>query len=163
VWKSARLNQFESDHFFARLLELRQNPIRGSFDSDHLRHIHKYVYQTYTTGPENSARFRSPRATPFSPDELQKLFHQLAGEQYLRGKDSTGLWQRAAHHLGEINALHRYREGNNRVVESKASVTCRWQGFQTRGRFSAKPQAAAAIAAIMSPELATLSARGSGP
>jgi cell filamentation protein len=40
-----RLNQFESDHFFARLLELHENPIRGSFDSDHLRHIHKYVIQ----------------------------------------------------------------------------------------------------------------------
>jgi len=44
-WKSARLNQFESDHFFARLLELQENPIRGSFDSAHLRHIHKYVFQ----------------------------------------------------------------------------------------------------------------------
>ena len=38
-----RLNQFESDHFFARLLELHENPIHGSFDSDHLRH--KYVFQ----------------------------------------------------------------------------------------------------------------------
>jgi hypothetical protein len=40
-----RLNQFESDHFFARLLELHENPIRGSFDSDHLRHIHHYLFQ----------------------------------------------------------------------------------------------------------------------
>ncbi len=87
----------------------------------------------------------------------------FADKQYLLGKDSKGFCQRAAHHLGEINALHRCREGNNSVVEIKAIVTCRWQGFQARGRFSAKPQAAAAIAAIISPELATLSARGSGP
>jgi hypothetical protein len=40
-----RLSQFESDHFFARLLELHENPIRGSFDSDHLRHIHRYLFQ----------------------------------------------------------------------------------------------------------------------
>jgi hypothetical protein len=40
-----RLNQFESDHLFARLLELHPSPIRGSFDSDHLKHIHKYVFQ----------------------------------------------------------------------------------------------------------------------
>ena len=40
-----RLNQFESDHFFARLVELHESPMRGSFDSDHLRHIHKYVFQ----------------------------------------------------------------------------------------------------------------------
>jgi fido (protein-threonine AMPylation protein) len=44
--------------------------------------------------------------------ELQKLFHQLAGEQYLRGNDSKGFCQRAAHYLGEINALHPFREGN---------------------------------------------------
>ena len=37
-----RLNQFESDHFFARLLELHENPIRGSFDSDHLRQFETY-------------------------------------------------------------------------------------------------------------------------
>ena len=42
---ASRLSQFESDHFFARLLELHENPIRGSLDSDHLRHIHKYVFQ----------------------------------------------------------------------------------------------------------------------
>jgi cell filamentation protein len=27
-----RLNQFECDHFFARLLELQENLVRGSFD-----------------------------------------------------------------------------------------------------------------------------------
>jgi len=125
--------------------------------------------RTYTPGPENSATVPIAKGNSFfaRPEhirgELQKLFRQLAGEQYLQGKDSKGFCQRAAHYLGEINALHRCREGNNRAVEIKAIVTCRWQGFQTRRRFSAKPHAAAAIAAIMSPELATLSARGSGP
>ena len=64
-----RLSQFESDHFFARLLELYENSIRGSFDSDHLRHIHRYLFfRMCTPGPENSARFPSPRAIPFSLD-----------------------------------------------------------------------------------------------
>jgi hypothetical protein len=60
------LNQFESDHFFARLLELHESPIHGSFDSDHLRHVHEHLSRMYTPGPENSARFRSPRVTPSS-------------------------------------------------------------------------------------------------
>jgi cell filamentation protein len=33
----------------------------------------------------------------------------------LRGKDSKGFCQRAAHYLGEINALHPFREGNGRA------------------------------------------------
>jgi fido (protein-threonine AMPylation protein) len=51
--------------------------------------------------------------------ELQKLFHQLAGEQSLRGKDSKGFCQRGAHYLGEINALHPFaRETDERNVNS---------------------------------------------
>jgi cell filamentation protein, protein adenylyltransferase len=33
----------------------------------------------------------------------------------LRGKDSKGFCQRAAHYFGEINALHPFREGNGRA------------------------------------------------
>ena len=39
------LSKFESDHFFARLLELLENPIRGSFDSEHSKHIHHFLFQ----------------------------------------------------------------------------------------------------------------------
>jgi fido (protein-threonine AMPylation protein) len=117
-----RLNQFESDHFFARLLELHESPIRGSFDSDHLRHIHKYVFQDvyawageFRTVPiaKGNSFFARPEHIRA---ELQRLFHQLAGEKYLRGNDSAGFCQRAAHYLGEINALHPFREGNGRAL-----------------------------------------------
>jgi len=116
-----RLNQFESDHFFARLLELHESPIRGSFDSDHLRHIDKYVFQDvyawageFRTVPiaKGNSFFARPEHIRA---ELQKLFHQLAGEKYLRGNDSAEFCQRAAHYLGEINALHPFREGNGRA------------------------------------------------
>ncbi len=116
-----RLSQFESDHFFARLLELHENPIRGSFDSDHLRHIHRYLFQDvyawageFRTVPIAKGNSFFARPEHIGP-ELQKLFHQLAGEQSLRGKHSKGFCQRAAHYFGEINALHPFREGNGRA------------------------------------------------
>ena len=116
-----RLSQFESDHFFARLLELHENPIRGSFDSDHLRQIHRYLFQDvyawageFRTVPIAKGNSFFARPEHIGP-ELQKLFHQLAAEQSLRGKDSKGFCQRAAHYLGEINALHPFREGNGRA------------------------------------------------
>jgi cell filamentation protein len=96
------LNQFESDHFFARLLELYESPIHGSFDSDHLRHIHQHLFQDvyawageFRTVPiaKGNSFFARPEHIRA---ELQKLFHQLAGEQYLRGIDSKGFCQRAA-------------------------------------------------------------------
>jgi cell filamentation protein, protein adenylyltransferase len=85
-----------------------------------LRQIHKYVFQDVYA---RAGEFRSvPIAKGNSffarPEhiqaELQKLFHQLAGEQFFRGIDSSGFCQRAAHYLGEINALHPFREGNGR-------------------------------------------------
>ena len=99
-----RLNQFESDHFFARLLELHENPVRGSFDSDHLRHIHRYVFQDVYAwaGEFRSVPIAKGNSFFARPEhiraELQKLFHQLA-----------------AHYFGEINALHPFREGNGRA------------------------------------------------
>ncbi len=116
-----RLSQFESDHFFARLLELHENPIRRSFVSDHLRHIHHYLFQDvyawageFRTVPiaKGNSFFARPEHIRA---ELQQLFHQLASEQCLRGNDSKGFCQRAAHYLGEINALHPFREGNGRA------------------------------------------------
>ena len=78
-----RLNQFESDHFFARLLELQENPIRGSFDSDHLRHIHKYVFQDvyawageFRTVPIAKGNSFFARPGHIGP-ELQKLFSAI--------------------------------------------------------------------------------------
>jgi cell filamentation protein len=82
-----RLNQFESDHFFARLLELHENPIRGSFDSDHLRQIHEYVFQDEYAwdGEFRSVPIAKGNSFFARPEhiraELQKLFNQLASEQ----------------------------------------------------------------------------------
>ena len=88
---ASRLSQFQSDHFFARLLELHENPIRGSFDSDHLRPIHRYLFQCvcawageFRTVPIAKGNSFFARPEHIGP-ELQKLFHQLAGEQPLRG------------------------------------------------------------------------------
>jgi cell filamentation protein len=116
-----RLSQFESDHFFAPLLELHENPIRGSFDSDHLRHTHQYLFQDayawageFRTVPIAKGNSLFARPEHIGP-ELQKLLLHLAGEQFLRGNDSKGFCLRAAHYLGEINALHPFREGNGRA------------------------------------------------
>jgi cell filamentation protein len=115
------LNKFESDYFFARLLDPHENPISGSFDSDHLRQIHHFLFQDvyawageFRTVPiaKGDSFFARPEHIG---SELQKLFHRLAAEQCLRGNDSKVFCQRAAYYLGEINALHPFREGNGRA------------------------------------------------
>jgi fido (protein-threonine AMPylation protein) len=86
-----------------------------------LRHIHRYLFQdVYASAGEFRtvpiAKGNSFFARPeHIQAELQRVFHQLAGEQSLRGIDPSGFCQRAAHYLGEINALHPFREGNGRA------------------------------------------------
>ena len=118
---SNHLSQFESDHFFARLLELHENSIRGCFDSDHLSLIHHFLFQDvyawageFRTVPiaKGNSFFARPEHIGA---ELRRLFVHLASEQFLRGNDSGVFSQRAAHYLGEINALHPFREGKGRA------------------------------------------------
>ena len=121
IYDERGLSKFESDHFFARLLDLHENPITGSFDSDHLRRIHHFLFQDvyawageFRTVPiaKGDSFFARPEHIG---SELQKLFHRLANERCLRGSDSKEFCQRAAYYLGEINALHPFREGNGRA------------------------------------------------
>ena len=130
------LSKFESDHFFARLLDLHENPIRGSFDSDHLRRIHHFLFQDvydwageFRTVPiaKGDSFFARPEHIG---SELQKLFHRLVGEQCLRGNDSKLFCERAAYYLGEINALHPFREGNGRAQREFIRELALQAGFE---------------------------------
>lgn len=44
-----------------------------------------------------------------------KIMQQLAKEQYLRGLDMNEFSQRAGYYMGELNALHSFRERNGRT------------------------------------------------
>jgi len=116
-----RLQRFESDHCFARLVELHENPVPLGFDSNHLKRIHHYLFQdVYVWAGEfrtvDLARDNSFFARPeYIVPELQKTLGQLARENFLRGIDSHGFCERAAYFFAEINAIHPFREGNGRT------------------------------------------------
>jgi len=101
---AGHLSQFESDHVFARLLELYENPIQGSFDGDHLRHIHQHLFQDVYGWAGEFRTVAMTKGTSFfaRPEhlgaELQKLGEQLAKEQFLRGIDVARFCRRSAHY-----------------------------------------------------------------
>ncbi len=116
-----RLDRFESDHCFARLLELYENPIALGFDLGHLMRIHQHLFQdVYAWAGEfrtvNMAKGNAFFARPeFIVPELQKVLDGLATEDFLRGTDAQEFCGRAAYFLGEMNAIHPFREGNGRA------------------------------------------------
>jgi fido (protein-threonine AMPylation protein) len=57
------------------------------------------------------------------------LFKQLAEEKSLAGLDTASFSKRLAHYLGELNALHPFREGNGRAQREFASHLAHANGY----------------------------------
>jgi cell filamentation protein len=115
------LQRRETPLALRRLLELGVTPIHGAFESKHLRAIHRYIFQDVYSwaGEVRSVSISKPGAL-FPPPEylgpaLDDLFSQLASEALLQALSTAQFARRAAYYLGEINAIHPFREGNGRA------------------------------------------------
>jgi cell filamentation protein len=115
------LAAFEANATIARLVELDAAPLKGHFDVLQLKAIHKYIFQDVYAW---AGRFRTVNiskgdavfaAAPFVDSALQAILRKLPGESYLVGADLELFARRAAFYLGEINAIHPFREGNGRA------------------------------------------------
>ena len=83
------------------------------------RHLFETVYpwageiRTSHTLVKGSASFLHGR---FVPDALARQFDLLAGKHDLKTLSRDAFAQRAAFHIGEINYIHPFREGNGRTI-----------------------------------------------
>lgn len=106
-----------------RAAELELNPVNGTYDLKHLQEIHKYIFQdiydwagkvrNLDIQKANSSIHFCPAVQ--IPNYQNDIFSKFKKENYLRGLDIDQFSKRAGHYLGEINALHPFREGNGRT------------------------------------------------
>jgi cell filamentation protein len=104
------------------LLLLSQEPVTGRFDIPHLRAIHHAIFQDVfpwagdfrevMTSRSGSFGFPPPQ---FILPSLETLFQALKAEHHLKALAPDTFALRAAQYLGEINAIHPFREGNGRT------------------------------------------------
>ena len=118
---AALLSEFEAEATARRLRQLERKPLRGHFDAPHLQAVHRYIFQDVYAW---AGKFRtvniSKSGDSFAFQEhilsnLDRTFEKLKGEAHLGGADLERFTQRAAYYLGEINAIHPFREGNGRA------------------------------------------------
>jgi cell filamentation protein len=116
------LEQFEAIVTGRRISELVANPLSGQFDLDHLKRIHRYIFQDVypfagKIRSENIAKgsFMFARASLIEP-AARELLEALREEKHLHGLDKEGFCYRAAHYMAELNVLHPFREGNGRSI-----------------------------------------------
>ncbi|MBI5593042.1 MAG: Fic family protein [Deltaproteobacteria bacterium] len=115
------LKEAEASLLAWRSFQLAENPIKGRFDLDHLKAIHKHLFcDVYEWAGEirniDLAKDNSYFANhTHIVSAARPVFEKLAEEGYLKGLDAVAFSTRAAYYLGEINALHPFREGNGRA------------------------------------------------
>jgi cell filamentation protein len=121
VRDQAALDAFEADATAIRLLEIIEHPLPGSFNLAHLQAIHHHLFQdVYDWAGQLRTVDISKGDSRFANCGLIEIYlgQQLAkisSENFLIGLPSDNFIQRLAYYMGEINAVHPFREGNGRV------------------------------------------------
>jgi cell filamentation protein len=118
-----------------RSYELAQALLAGRFDLAHLQAIHRYLFgDVYEWAGQvrtidiakggNAFAHHAYIATAAAP-----IFAALAREKHLAGLAPPAFSARAAHYLGELNALHPFREGNGRAQREFISHLAHSNGY----------------------------------
>ena len=105
-----------------RIADLEHSPKPGKLDTHHLQSIHRYIFQDIYSwaGEFRTVNISRSGQFPFAfPEQLipslDRLFGELRKERHLAGTDVPKFCNRAAHYMGELNAIHPFREGNGRT------------------------------------------------
>ena len=130
-----KLEETEAALAAARSFDLARKPLAGNFDLAHLKAMHRYLFgdvyewagQIRTIdSTKGDSRFANYQ---YIETAANAVFQKLAGENYLAGLPEDKFSERAAYYLGEINALHPFREGNGRAQREFISHLAYKNGF----------------------------------
>ena len=133
------LEAAEREITHAALVLLRESPVHPGYDLPHLCAIHRRIFgdiyhwagRIRTVGIAKGTLFCLPQHIEASAAEV---FRALRSEDCLRELDREVFVARMAYYLGEVNAVHPFREGNGRTQRAffeqlarEAGRTLAWQ------------------------------------
>ena len=136
---AAELEAAEREITHAALILLRESPVQATYDLSHLCAIHRRIFgdiydwagQVRTVAIAKGSMFCLPQ---FIEPAAAEIHRQLRDENFLRGLARDHFVGRVAYHLGEVNAVHPFREGNGRTqraffeqLAADAGNTLAWQ------------------------------------
>ena len=131
---AAGLETAEREITHAALILLDSSPVSPSYDLPHLREIHRRIFgdiydwagQIRTVTIAKGAVFCLPQ---YIDSSATLIFRELHDEDCLRGLRRDAFVGRLAYYLGEVNALHPFREGNGRAQRAFFGQLARDAGF----------------------------------
>ncbi|MCB1876511.1 MAG: Fic family protein [Chromatiales bacterium] len=112
-----QLEQFERLHTLSRLLDC---PLDTPVSYEGYKEIHRQIFQDVYDWAGQPRRIDIHKGdyfcrAPFIDQEMRRQFQALRDENELKGLEASRFAGRAAVYLGEINAVHPFREGNGRT------------------------------------------------
>lgn len=114
-----------------RTYELNENPLKGEFDFDYLKSIHKYLFQDVYRWAGDIRNCNIAKQDLFCLTEhidsfASDVFKRLKEEKYFVNYDFETTLNKLVELFADINALHPFREGNGRsqrvFIESLAKI-----------------------------------------
>ncbi|MGH3305976.1 MAG: Fic/DOC family protein, partial [Streptosporangiaceae bacterium] len=151
---AAELEAAEREITHAALILLDESPVSPSYDLPHLQEIHKRIFgeiyewagQIRTVAIAKGTTFCLPQ---YIDSSAAAMFRELHDEDCLRGLRPYAFVGRLAHYLGEVNALHPFREGNGRAQRAFFGQLARDAGFTLAWQHLDPARNVEASAAIM--------------
>jgi cell filamentation protein len=130
------LNAVEQQITALKIAQLEAMPPRGTFDLKHIRSIHRFIFgDIYKWAGQirkgdflikgNSIFCRAMYIGSMAAD----IHGQLKADKFLRGLEKADFINKLAYYMGEINALHPFREGNGRTQRLYFKQLCVKAGY----------------------------------
>jgi cell filamentation protein len=120
ITDAEQLERVEADTAALELLRLRERPVPGRFDLQHLQAIHRRLFGSiYPWAGELRRVEMAKEETRFANADFiaaaaDGLFKELHRERLLCGLPDRQYAGRLAYYFSEVNVLHPFREGNGR-------------------------------------------------
>lgn len=120
-----------------RLQELQRNPIKGNYDFEHLKKIHKYIFQDIYSWAGQERTVEIGKGNLFCTVACIQSYADSVFSKYFAqcnsSKDDFEKFIKVfSENYGDLNALHPFREGNGRSQREFARIVCLECGYDFR-------------------------------
>ncbi|SHI77989.1 MULTISPECIES: Fic/DOC family protein [Clostridium] len=130
-----KLKQAEREITALRTAQLMKNPIKGKFDFNHIKKIHVFLFgDIYEWAGKvrivNISKGNQFCLCQYIDSQMEDVLNKLKKEKYLEGLDIVNMSKRLSYYLGEINAIHPFREGNGRTQRMFIQELSEYNGYR---------------------------------
>lgn len=130
------LQKAERYHTAYRAMEMRFNLQKKTFDYDHLKAIHKHLFQdVYPFAGQVRTTNIGKKGYWFCDTNMisrlgDQIFSELKVDRFLKGLSKDDFSNKAAYYYTEINFMHPFREGNGRAIREFFGELSKAAGYE---------------------------------